>query len=100
MTCRHFEVLSPEMVSYSSYEPPEHFRCWAMVEASSRRDAILAAYRLPEFKEWVDEARGDGKPPFAGLKASRPICEHGHCWGCSDCPQCCAVNPLNDWETI
>lgn len=93
---RHYEVVSPEITSYSQYspEPPDIFRCWGIFLAKDAKDAIRQAVASEEFREWVDEARGDHVPPFKGLRATRCLCEHGVCWGCKDsdertsCQQC------------
>lgn len=81
------------------YEPPEPWQAWAIVEADTKREAMIVACRLPEFREWVDEQRGDGVPPYKGLKVERCICEHGVCWGCEDyCDTCVAEHDaLEGW---
>lgn len=61
-----------------------------MVEAPTAKAAIAAAVKLPEFDQWVREARGDGVPPFKGVRARRAVCEHGNCWACVDCAECLA----------
>lgn len=89
-TERHYEVISPWMTHYyGGYEPPESGCCWALVKAYSAKEAIKQAIKLPEFKDWVQEARSDAINPFKGVKAKRTLCEHGNCWGCDDnCEEC------------
>lgn len=93
---RHYEVISPEMVAYYSMEPPEPFRCWGIYLAANAAQAKVEAVKDKEFYEWVRDARGDGVPPFKGLTAKRTLCEHGHCWGCDECPTC-AAEDYQEW---
>jgi hypothetical protein len=94
---RHYEVVSPEMLSgYTGYEPQEPYRCWGIYLAKNAREARVAAVKSTEFAEWVKEARGAQMPPFSGLVAIRALCEHGSCYACwdddmdPDCPECAA----------
>lgn len=88
-------VTSPEITIHYYMEPPETYRCFAIVEADTNRAAMIAACRLPDFKEWVDQARGDGVPPYKGLKVDRCLCEHGNCWGCDECQRCLMDHNVN-----
>lgn len=90
---RHYEVVSPPMTEYfGGQAPPETGICWAMVEAPTAKRAIALAVKSPEFRPWVDEARGDHVPPFKGLKAQRAVCDHGVCWGCgTECEECLRI---------
>ncbi len=88
---KHYQVLSPVMEpAYSSYKPLESFCCFGLYLAKNAKDAIRQAVKDPEFSEWVKEARGDGHPPFKGLKAELALCSHGKCWGCEEdvCTEC------------
>lgn len=85
---RHYEVISGEMVTCSWMEPPEPFCCWGLYLAKNKHSARAMAVKDPEFHEWVREKRGDGVPPFTGLKVQLTRCDHGHCWGCDPCPTC------------
>jgi len=93
---RHYEVVSPEVPDYrhSWNEPPEPSRCGGIFLAENARSAIRQAVADEAFLDWVSMARGDGVPPFKGLKATRTLCEHGVCWGCAgddeatNCPAC------------
>lgn len=95
MTCgvnaRHYEVISPEIVHTSFYEPPTVFRCWGCYLARNRRDARIQAVRSAEFAEWVNETAGFS-PPFKGLEVRLFVCPHGDCMGCwregTGCPEC------------
>lgn len=91
MTERHYEVISPQITFYSNgwYEPDEQGCCWALVKAPNARTAKILALKTDEFKEWVNEARGDNINPFKGVKANLTLCEHGNCWGCDEgCEEC------------
>lgn len=65
-------VCSPErMREFNDYdEPPEPFCYVAEVEASTKREAIIAAVKTLDFAGWRVECKGDGRPPWAGLKAT------------------------------
>ena len=78
---RHYEVVSPEMLSGGSWEPPDPFRCWGVYLAPNAKAAKVMAIKDPEFKEWVRETRGF-EPPFKGLTVRLFRCEHGRCWSC------------------
>lgn len=84
------------MTTYSWYEPTEELVCWGMFEAPTKRAALIAAVKSPDFKEWVSERRADRMPPFKGLQAKRPICEHGNCWGCDECAACLSTQDITD----
>lgn len=86
----HYEVTSPPMTEFfGGMAPPETGVCWAMVLAPTAKAAVVLAVKLPEFRPWVQEARGDHVPPFKGIKARRAVCEHGVCWGCgTECSAC------------
>lgn len=95
------------MTSYdwSNYEPPEYYQAYVEVLTKDARSAIVQAVKTDEFSEWVLEARGDGMPPFKGLKAWRTLCQHGVCWAClSDdalCSQCeLAFNEMESLEAV
>ena len=86
-----YQVTSPEMATYSFYEPPEPFVCFGIYVAHTKREALVAAVKDSEFKEWVVEARGDRVPPYKGLKVELARCDHGVCWACTgdeDGPSC------------
>jgi hypothetical protein len=98
---RHYAVVSAEVMTDPGCShpdgilaPPEYGCCYAEVLASSKRDAIHQAVKLREFQPWMEEARSDGRNPFAGVTASLTVCEHGVCWACSatadssGCPTC------------
>lgn len=87
---RHYEVISPYRANiHMGYgEPPESGCEWVMVEAHSKREALIKAIKTPEFKSWVAEMRGDKQPPFKGLEVRLTVCEHGTCWGCQECAEC------------
>jgi len=73
-----YEVLSP---SYSLYEysygmagdPPEDTCDYMVVEAKSKRDAIIKAVRefLGRGGSWANTNVDDGSPPWKGYKAER-----------------------------
>ena len=70
-----YTVISPELsvtIPVMDYGegPQEYFCCVAEVEAQTKRDAIKAAVKMPDMKEWVAACRSDGKSPFPGLKAT------------------------------
>ena len=70
-----YTVISPEMsvtipVMDFGEGPQEYSRCVAEVEAPTKREAITAAVKTPDMKEWVEACRSDGKSPFPGLKAT------------------------------
>jgi len=78
-----WEVVSPPIYyPGSDYGPPEEVPDYVVVEAGSRREAIIEGVR--QMQHWPDEARGDGKPPWAGVKAFNLTCPHGVCW-CNTC---------------
>ena len=70
-----YTVISPEMsvtiaVTDFGEGPQEYFCCVAEVEAPTKREAITAAVKTPDMKEWVAACRSDGRSPFPGLKAT------------------------------
>lgn len=64
-------VMSPEWLDYSHDpdDPPEPTADAVEVVACSAREAIRRAVSRPEMRRWTTMQRGDGKSPFAGLKA-------------------------------
>ena len=52
-------------------EPPEWGRAVVYVDAWTRRDAIHAACRTPDFDAWVTMRRGDHQCPYGGVTAER-----------------------------
>lgn len=72
-----------------SPDPGEEGCDYVEVVARNRQDARVVACRTKDFSDWVNEARGDNKPPFAGLTVEEMLCEHGRCWGCiEECTEC------------
>jgi hypothetical protein len=73
--------------------PLEYFCCAVSVEARNREEAKRIAIKTPEMARWVEEARDNGKNPFAGVSVIDPLCKHGVC-GCdicrSECSECIA----------
>jgi len=89
MQTHKYLVVSPEItVSYGFYEPPETGACAVEVEAPNARQAKSEALRRKEMQDWVREARGDNRNPFADLDAEIMHCEHGVCLCWNDCVQC------------
>jgi hypothetical protein len=92
----HYWVSSPlcsEIVPILDYGegPTEDFHYVALVEAPTKRAAIIAAVKHPDMSDWVEECRSNNVPPFKGLKAESAKCEHGvcHCEKCKgECPHC------------
>ena len=85
----HYMVSSPEIsevvpVLDDGTGPTEYFCCVAFVVAETKANAKLLALKTPDFREWVDQQRGDGRNPLWGLKAEDAACPHGKCW-CDDC---------------
>lgn len=97
-----YEVTSPEIDHYIYGEPPDPGVCWGKYVAPNKRQAIIKAVKAPEFKDWVEIARGDQVPPFKGLEVKLTRCEHGICWGCqatetsSGCKECDKCTTCND----
>lgn len=50
----------------------------------------MQAVKDEGFRDWVQEQRAGGEPPFRGLSATLALCEHGVCWGCGEPCQACA----------
>lgn len=81
---RWWSVVSPEFGSVvpildDGTGPVEYGRSYVEVEAHTRREAIVAASKTPEFNgrgEWSRRQREDGLCPFTGIKAF-PKCD---CW--------------------
>jgi len=93
----HWLVKSPWWQAhpgcYEYGEPPEMTGRCVVVEAPTRRDAIILGMRDVEMQDWVREARSHGEHPFAGVEAESMLCPHGACWGCAPedrgaCPEC------------
>ncbi len=59
---RRVEVICPDIGGPESWEPDI-----VEVEAPTRRDAIRAGVAL--MKDWPQEARSDGRNPYAGISA-------------------------------
>lgn len=108
----HWEVYTPQYMNYGSpfdLEPPEYTCDWVVVEAETRRQALVEGVR--ELRrigsDWILDQQSDGASPFTGLKANKMLCEHGFChcgkYDCispnseylllSECPEC-----LKEWE--
>lgn len=73
-TAQTYMVYSPEMrhtvpIMDDGSGPSEYGCCVAMVEATSRREAISKAIHDPEMSPWVQEQRESDRCPFAGLRA-------------------------------
>jgi hypothetical protein len=71
-----YEVISGTMWSVDvvcddGTGPMEPEICYCQIEASSKREAIRAAIKTPEFRDWVKYQRGDGCNPFTGVKAAK-----------------------------
>lgn len=66
-------VISGEYQTYwgSEYDPPEYGCAVVYVDAWTVQEARVKAIRTPEFAEWVDLQRGDGKHPCSGIKCER-----------------------------
>lgn len=101
---RHYEVVSPLAPDFwhGWDEPPEPFRCWVVVLASSPRAAVVAALRTDEFWDHLLAARSDGVNPYARVKATLAPCPHGRCFwcdtdqvegstACAECDECPAA---------
>lgn len=86
---RHYELVGPlRTIYYGGYEPPEQGCDCAIVIAKNKNEARKMVTSLPEFRDYATEMRGDGKPPWYQVKTTEFICEHGNCWGCSNCVSC------------
>lgn len=101
---RHYEVVSPTITDYhwGVLEPPEDYVCWGCYLAKNAKDAIRQSVAGDDFSPWVQEQRGDGSPPFKGLKASPAVCEHGVCWGCEGItrPKCEPEEEVEAWFEV
>lgn len=82
---KHYNVITPEMITHYQDEPPEIWRDYVSVEANNKREAVVkAVQKFREKKsEWTKYSQDN---PFKGLKAEEPLCEHGFCW-CDICPE-------------
>lgn len=86
---RHYEVMGErEYVDGGYYTPPEPYYPYVVVLAENKRDALVQAARSPEFRDHVRDNRADNAPPFKGMKVTLAVCEHDHCWACSECLTC------------
>lgn len=74
---RDYLVWSPEHMvhpgdAYGSMpEPPEYGAAAATVKASTAKEAIKIAMKLPDFRRWIQDARSDCKNPYTGIRARR-----------------------------
>lgn len=93
----YYSIETPEYetspMRYDPPEPPEHGRDWALVVATSAREAVTVAvkawlkgetacvYDGPRPKwmgdTYCERQRQDGCNPFTGVRAQVMRCEHG-----------------------
>lgn len=62
------------------------------VRASSKREALRIGVQSGEFRDWVHDARADGRNPWSGVRVEHPTCKHHDCCCAFDegCPECAA----------
>ncbi len=70
----HWEVWTPQYMTYVgswSLGPPEYGCDWVVVEAETKREAMVKAVRIwrAERTDWMLDCASDQASPFTGLHA-------------------------------
>ena len=66
-------VVSSPLMAYTGFDISDNFSCVFRVEATSRTEARLKAYRSKEFSDWVELSRNNGNNPFTGMKVEEVV---------------------------